>query len=59
MAVSRQLPMPPRLKPISLYPLPVEAVIAALVRIPPPPKAVKPAKAKRRARKTTKKRAKN
>jgi hypothetical protein len=50
MAVSRQLPMPPRLKPISLYPLPVEAVIAALVRIPPPPKAVKPAKAKRRAK---------
>ena len=46
--------MPPRLKPISLYPLSTLDALAALVRVPPPPRAVKPARAKRRA-KTTKK----
>jgi hypothetical protein len=43
-------------KPVSLYPLSVEDVLAALVRIPPPPKTVKPAGAKRRAKNTKKKR---
>jgi hypothetical protein len=51
--------MPRDAKPVSLYPLSVEDVLAALVRIPPPPKTVKPAKAKRRAPKTRKKRAKS
>jgi hypothetical protein len=46
--------MAERLKPISLYPLSTLDALAALVRVPPPPKTVKPAKAKRRAR-TTKK----
>ena len=46
--------MPPRLKPISLYPLSPLDALAALVRVPPPLKIVKPAKAKRA--RTTKKR---
>jgi hypothetical protein len=46
-------------KPVSLYPLSVEDVLAALVRIPPPLKTAKPARAKRRARKQPKKRAKS
>jgi hypothetical protein len=49
--------MPRDSKPVSLHPLtPVDA-LAALLRVPPPPKVVKPAKAKRRAR-TAKKRPK-
>ena len=39
--------MPRDSKPVSLYPPSVEDVLAALVRIPPPPKTVKPARAKR------------
>ena len=35
---------------MSLYPLSPTDALAALLRVPPPPKAVKPAKAKRRAR---------
>ena len=49
------LPMPRDSKPVSLYPPSVEDVLAALVRIPPPPKTVKPARAKRRATKRSKK----
>jgi hypothetical protein len=41
--------MPPRLKPISLYPLSPADALAAMLRVPPPPKAAKRAKAKRRA----------
>jgi hypothetical protein len=37
-----------RLKPISLYPLSPADALAAMLRVPPPPK---PAKAKRRAAK--------
>jgi len=47
--------MPRDSKPVSLYPPSVEDVLAALVRIPPPPKTVKPARAKRRATKRSKK----
>jgi hypothetical protein len=43
------LPMPPRLKPISLYPLSPLDALAAMLRVPPPPKTAKPASAKRRA----------
>jgi hypothetical protein len=50
--------MPRDAKPISLHPLSVDDVLAALVRIPPPPKTAKPAKSKRRAPKTRKKRPK-
>ena len=48
------LPMPERLKPISLYPLSPADALAAMLRVPPPPKMVKPAK--RRASKRAKKR---
>ena len=48
--------MPPRLKPISLYPLSPADALAAMLRVPPPPRMAKPAKAKRRARTTKTKR---
>lgn len=48
--------MPERLKPISLYGVHPLDAMAALLRVPPPPKG-KPAKAKRRAAKRPKKRA--
>ena len=44
--------MPERLKPISLYPLSPADALAAMLRVPPPPKAAKPAK--RRASKRAK-----
>ena len=43
--------MPRDAKPVSLHPLSPTDALAALLRVPPPPKAVKPAMAKRRARK--------
>jgi hypothetical protein len=45
------IPMPRDSKAVSLHPLsPVDA-LAALLRVPPPPKTKKPATAKRRAKK--------
>ena len=51
------MPRDPKL--VSLYPLRVADAHAALVRIPPPPKAAKPATVKQRASKRPKRRAKN
>jgi hypothetical protein len=51
--------MPRDAKPLSLHPLTPADALAALLRVPPPPKTAKPAKAKRRAPKRTKKRPKS
>ena len=50
-------PLPMSRKPdlVSLHPLSPTDALAALLRVPPPPKVVKPAKAKRRDRTAAKK----
>lgn len=50
--------MPRDATPVSLYPLHPLDAIAAILRVPPPPKVVKPARAKRRAPKGARKRPK-
>jgi hypothetical protein len=47
--------MAERLKPISLYPLSPADALAAMLRVPPPPKALRPTR-KRRASKQRAKR---